>query len=144
MQSCRSDSMYEVCSVGSQIGLVVFFFQAEDGIRDYDVTGVQTCALPICYRTTFDVTLPLDGTSWVAVRCYEQRPGGRERFAHTAPVHFDVPGKPLHPRRAAIEYLIGRMKEELARSKKTLRPDELEEYRQALRVYEKIAADGVR
>src|SRR5256885_11430712 len=27
---------------------VVFFFQAEDGIRDYKVTGVQTCALPIC------------------------------------------------------------------------------------------------
>src|SRR5437773_464246 len=26
----------------------VFFFQAEDGIRDRDVTGVQTCALPIC------------------------------------------------------------------------------------------------
>ena len=24
------------------------YFQAEDGIRDYDVTGVQTCALPIC------------------------------------------------------------------------------------------------
>ena len=27
--------------------VVFFFFQAEDGIRDYDVTGVQTCALPI-------------------------------------------------------------------------------------------------
>src|SRR5256885_11123009 len=26
---------------------VYFFFQAEDGIRDYKVTGVQTCALPI-------------------------------------------------------------------------------------------------
>src|SRR5262249_59402709 len=26
---------------------VVFFFQAEDGIRDWSVTGVQTCALPI-------------------------------------------------------------------------------------------------
>src|SRR5690606_41043999 len=25
-----------------------FFFQAEDGIRDFHVTGVQTCALPIC------------------------------------------------------------------------------------------------
>src|SRR6266699_6446128 len=25
----------------------IFFFQAEDGIRDADVTGVQTCALPI-------------------------------------------------------------------------------------------------
>src|SRR5262249_57220029 len=27
--------------------LFVFFFQAEDGIRDWSVTGVQTCALPI-------------------------------------------------------------------------------------------------
>ena len=26
---------------------MVFFFQAEDGIRDWSVTGVQTCALPI-------------------------------------------------------------------------------------------------
>src|SRR6266850_3649129 len=30
-----------------------FFFQAEDGIRDYKVTGVQTCALPI-YRDLID------------------------------------------------------------------------------------------
>ena len=29
------------------MSFIVFFFQAEDGIRDYDVTGVQTCALPI-------------------------------------------------------------------------------------------------
>src|SRR2546426_249933 len=28
---------------------MIFFFQAEDGIRDYKVTGVQTCALPICF-----------------------------------------------------------------------------------------------
>src|SRR3712207_8068051 len=35
-----------------------FFFQAEDGIRDIGVTGVQTCALPICrgaHQTTRDV-----------------------------------------------------------------------------------------
>src|SRR5256885_5676277 len=30
-----------------------FFFQAEDGIRDYKVTGVQTCALPIFEREEF-------------------------------------------------------------------------------------------
>src|SRR5688500_2313838 len=30
-----------------------FFFQAEDGIRDYKVTRVQTCALPICVLNTF-------------------------------------------------------------------------------------------
>src|SRR5690606_39353785 len=29
-----------------------FFFQAEDGIRDFHVTGVQTCALPIYEITT--------------------------------------------------------------------------------------------
>src|SRR2546430_8934145 len=29
-----------------------FFFQAEDGIRDLTVTGVQTCALPICAAMT--------------------------------------------------------------------------------------------
>src|SRR5256885_12281679 len=34
-----------VCISGTEIS---FFFQAEDGIRDYKVTGVQTCALPIC------------------------------------------------------------------------------------------------
>ena len=33
-----------------EVGIYVFFFffQAEDGIRDIGVTGVQTCALPIC------------------------------------------------------------------------------------------------
>src|SRR2546426_8809617 len=29
------------------LSVFFFFFQAEDGIRDYKVTGVQTCALPI-------------------------------------------------------------------------------------------------
>src|SRR3712207_6987559 len=33
-----------------------FFFQAEDGIRDIGVTGVQTCALPI-FRTLPDSTI---------------------------------------------------------------------------------------
>ena len=29
------------------VEFIFFFFQAEDGIRDWSVTGVQTCALPI-------------------------------------------------------------------------------------------------
>src|SRR5437667_7532412 len=45
---------------------IFFFFQAEDGIRDRDVTGVQTCALPIscaavcpvnCFYTTADAVV---------------------------------------------------------------------------------------
>src|SRR5437764_12618231 len=37
---------------------MVFFFQAEDGIRDTSVTGVQTCALPIYRGTTVSIYLP--------------------------------------------------------------------------------------
>ena len=37
--------------------MLFFFFQAEDGIRGYDVTGVQTCALPICIPPALDETL---------------------------------------------------------------------------------------
>src|SRR5258708_31092625 len=33
--------------VGTEVEMYLFFFQAEDGIRDDLVTGVQTCALPI-------------------------------------------------------------------------------------------------
>src|SRR5256884_2452386 len=33
-----------------------FFFQAEDGIRDVAVTGVQTCALPISFHTVTSYT----------------------------------------------------------------------------------------
>src|SRR2546426_8161232 len=34
-------------SLTANVSHFFFFFQAEDGIRDYKVTGVQTCALPI-------------------------------------------------------------------------------------------------
>src|SRR5688572_31768618 len=39
---------YVVCMI--VFFIFFFFFQAEDGIRDLTVTGVQTCALPICGR----------------------------------------------------------------------------------------------
>src|SRR5207237_4419124 len=40
-------SIYSLYTL-SAMSWVFFFFQAEDGIRDSSVTGVQTCALPIC------------------------------------------------------------------------------------------------
>src|SRR5690625_7553519 len=46
--------------------MLCFFFQAEDGIRDGHVTGVQTCALPILEKygvnTTEDVKVPYIST----------------------------------------------------------------------------------
>src|SRR5205823_7255163 len=43
LSGCCSASLYLDCS------FCFFFFQAEDGIRDKLVTGVQTCALPISF-----------------------------------------------------------------------------------------------
>src|SRR5207245_4840351 len=40
--------------------IVVFFFQAEDGIRDATVTGVQTCALPISTLMTLHASKGLE------------------------------------------------------------------------------------
>src|SRR2546429_7983182 len=43
--------MYATCCIMTVMPCVFFFFfQAEDGIRDVAVTGVQTCALPIYLR----------------------------------------------------------------------------------------------
>ena len=48
----ESDSKIDRCEAGKR--MCVFFFQAEDGIRDWSVTGVQTCALPISPGKFFD------------------------------------------------------------------------------------------
>src|SRR5258706_8397030 len=41
------EGVHVFCNLMSYGCLLFFFFQAEDGIRDWSVTGVQTCALPI-------------------------------------------------------------------------------------------------
>src|SRR5256885_8546274 len=41
-------------ALASMCFVFFFFFQAEDGIRDYKVTGVQTCALPISRKADQD------------------------------------------------------------------------------------------
>src|SRR5690606_39714488 len=78
-----------------------FFFQAEDGIRDFHVTGVQTCALPIlhqpaaldgidllakvlpdvpavaCFDTTFHATLPPGAATYAVPEEWRSRYGVR-------------------------------------------------------------------
>src|SRR3989442_14583529 len=54
-----------------------FFFQAEDGIRDADVTGVQTCALPILFLAPR--MIPYFKTLWGFSRRQE-----KERLSKTA------------------------------------------------------------
>ena len=91
------------------------------------------------YESALDVRLKVDGSSWLAVRCYEERPDGRLRFAHTAPWHVEVDGKSLRPRKAEVEYLVKRVEEQLKRSARVLPEAALAEYRAALRVYKELA-----
>src|SRR5207302_2362374 len=66
-----------------------FFFQAEDGIRDFHVTGVQTCALPIC-RQDRQPTRPGHARSRAALSSRSpdatSRPSGRRRRGSPVPV----------------------------------------------------------
>jgi hypothetical protein len=91
------------------------------------------------HSSAFDTAVELDGSSWIAVRCWEQRDNGRWRFAHTAPWFVEMDGAPLRPRREEVEFLIQQVEAEMARSGPVLSPQALEEYRQALSSYQNIA-----
>src|SRR5260370_2474047 len=96
--------------------ILFFFFQAEDGIRDSSVTGVQTCALPICrfggmgqekpavvtaagtrrdvsghVRDFDDVFFASDGLQklgeWLRANRSEERRVGKEGRSRWAPYH---------------------------------------------------------
>src|SRR5256885_11031226 len=56
----------------------IFFFQAEDGIRDYKVTGVQTCALPICAGKKTPLTIGDAGLRETFSRGERNRAGWRK------------------------------------------------------------------
>src|SRR5437762_2357478 len=47
-RSGEEERLRDIAHIRETSLLFFFFFQAEDGIRDTSVTGVQTCALPIC------------------------------------------------------------------------------------------------
>jgi hypothetical protein len=84
--------------------------------------------------------LLLTTTSWVAVRAFESRPGNRVRFAHSSPVFIDMPGKPLRPRKAEVDYLVDRVRQEIGRSRSLLPPQALAEYQKALELYRNAAS----
>src|SRR5947207_7679871 len=86
---------------------LLFFFQAEDGIRDHCVTGVQTCALPIYARQTADaVRIQEHGSE---ARSVERDPAGDDLgqirsvlhdrgIAATIPRSRESPERSLAPR----------------------------------------------
>src|SRR5260370_15921951 len=81
---------------GAGLALITkcFFFQAEDGIRDSSVTGVQTCALPI-FLISLTVAMTLPEWPWAEsttrtstpARRSEERRVGKECRSRWSPYH---------------------------------------------------------
>jgi hypothetical protein len=100
------------------------------------------------HTTAIDVEVPIERSSWLAVRCFESRPdhslaasepaGQRLLYAHTAPVHYEIDG-PVRPRQREVNYFIRRMEQEIVRNRDVLAAAEVAEYEQALAIYREIA-----
>src|SRR6266487_6151831 len=65
-----------------------FFFQAEDGIRDGRVTGVQTCALPICLIFLMHKKHPLTADDFEIGECAIKIEKLKERLKKERVVNF--------------------------------------------------------
>src|SRR5256885_4939604 len=89
--------------------LIFFFFQAEDGIRDYKVTGVQTCALPILptlsetAATMSSATPPVQATSQVLGACPHDCPDTCSLVTTVEDgIAKRVQGNPAHPHTGGV------------------------------------------
>src|SRR2546430_16117759 len=104
--------------------MLFFFFQAEDGIRDLTVTGVQTCALPLalysgsrllshlrlllCQRRIavgpeFRPEIPAPDSLWRLVRRRRVELVTRQRRRGPRPRHPPQPADPGRDRERAVE-----------------------------------------
>src|SRR5256885_5040306 len=84
----RGESHAEVAELVTR-PLIIFFFQAEDGIRDYKVTGVQTCALPISHDVHYGLAAAKrEQRARVLTDAFARHP---RRFPNGAPRPKDVP-----------------------------------------------------
>src|SRR5205807_3078973 len=86
------------------------FFQAEDGIRDYKVTGVQTCALPIL-AICCSASLSWPSNDDRRLRLYRRTPrAGAKKPSAPAPAHSS--GPPIQEPRMARETIAATFRSE--------------------------------
>ena len=93
------------------------------------------------WATEVTVESTHETSGWLCVRCTEDRPDGRLRFAHSAPWWMEIPNKPLRLMRREKDYLVHRVQQEIMRSTGILSDSALAEYRAALRHFESLSID---
>ena len=90
------------------------------------------------YRAVIEQRIQPSRSGWFAVRFFEDRPGGRVRFAHSAPWYVSIGDQPTMPSRDEREYLIRRMENEMQRSRGVVSEAGMAEYQQALEYYQSL------
>lgn len=94
------------------------------------------------FTSAFSADVEFTGSSWLAVRCFENRPGDRFRFAHTAPWWFEIEGRPLRPKREHVDWFVARTEEEIRRNTGVIPAEGLTEFQAALAAWKKIQASA--
>src|SRR2546430_11730053 len=91
------------------MSFLCFFFQAEDGIRDLTVTGVQTCALPIFWKNCQTHGVTVFYTAPTAIRALM-------KLGDALPAKYDLSrlrllgtvGEPINPEARSEERRVGK------------------------------------
>ncbi len=109
-----------------------------NGVPEHLLRGRTEKTASGAYRTVIDLSIEPTRSGWFAIRFFEDREGGRVRFAHTAPWYVRVDDEPTKPTWAEREYLIGRMRDEIQRSRGVVSEAGLAEYEQALAFYRSL------
>ncbi len=86
-------------------------------------------------RSAIATRVEISESGWICLRCFEDREGGRVRFAHTAPWWVEVSGKPLRLREEEKAFLLGRVEDEINRSRGIVPVAAMVEYQEALAHY---------
>src|SRR4029434_11312650 len=97
--------MCGVCVLFGGVCVCFCVFQAEDGIRDSSVTGVQTCALPISHTQTHTDThtdTDTQGDTHICTTRSEERRVGKECRSPWSPYHSKKKNTHTHPHTSHI------------------------------------------
>ncbi len=90
------------------------------------------------YRTQLSHEFVPERSGWFALRFWESSPDGQVRFAHSAPWYVEVDRLPVKIQTHEKEYLVERMRQEIARSNGVVGPEAMQEYRAALEFYQAL------
>ena len=94
------------------------------------------------FVTGIDQEISIENSSWMAVRTFANRADGKQRFAHTGPVHIEIPGSVLRPPKAEAEYLLKRVSDEIARHEGVLGEEALNEFKEAAQFYKSFLEEN--